>query len=143
MIKVEKMSKDAKASIKRVTVSGESDITLYPGMLMNLKELSSLKLVSGSVTYSIDEMEIITQHAKPNVKNDPVPSSVPDVSASIDAYNNSSSDSGAINSSTSAISSSVSDGTADLSNASNTTTGNTETAPKKVGRSVGRTVKAK
>ena len=143
MIKIEKMSKDAKASIKRVTVSGESEIGLYAGMLMSLRELSTLKVLSGSVTYSIDEMEIITQHAKPNVNTTNVSDSVSNVSDSINTTITNSNSSDPSNSPTSTISSSVSDGTADLSNAGNNISGNTETIPKKVGRSIGRTVKAK
>ncbi len=57
MIKIEKVSGDTLASITR---AGAGKVKVYPNMLLSNVEFDTLDLEYGSITYSIDEMELKT-----------------------------------------------------------------------------------
>ena len=57
MIKIEKISPNIRATIER---SGAGKVTVYVGMLLSKAEFETLKFDIGSITYSIDELEVVT-----------------------------------------------------------------------------------
>lgn len=67
MIKIEALLNGCKATIVR---HGHS-MPVYLGMLMTLEELETLKLLSGSITYSVEEVDVITKHHEPEPVNQP------------------------------------------------------------------------
>lgn len=70
MVKVEALLNGCKATIIR---HGNS-MPVYLGMLMTREELETLKVLSGSITYSVDEIEVITKHCEVPTKQDVVES---------------------------------------------------------------------
>ncbi len=83
MIKIEKISPNIRATIER---SGAGKVTVYVGMLLSKAEFETLKFDIGSITYSIDELEVVTitkdTSNEPVVENPAIPSTintVPDV----------------------------------------------------------------
>ncbi len=85
MIKIEKISPNIRATIER---SGAGKVTVYVGMLLSKAEFETLKFDIGSITYSIDELEVVTitkdTSNEPVVENPAIPSTintVPDVTA--------------------------------------------------------------
>ncbi len=66
MVKIEALLNNCKATIIR----HGSPMPVYLGMLMTKEELSTLKILNGTITYSIEETEVITQHSQ---QNDPKP----------------------------------------------------------------------
>lgn len=63
MIKFERLSKDAKATIVRNGVQQP----VYLGMTLSSSELESLVVSAGTVLYTIDETEVVEVSAKPAV----------------------------------------------------------------------------
>lgn len=83
MIKIEKISPNIRATIER---QGAGKVNLYQGMLLSRTEFDTLKFDIGSITYSIDELEVVTitkdTSNEPVVENPAIPSTintVPDV----------------------------------------------------------------
>lgn len=68
MIKVEALLNDCKATIIR----HGKPMPIYLGMLMTREELETLKILKGSVTYSVEETDVITNHYEPEVDDKPV-----------------------------------------------------------------------
>jgi len=68
MIKIEALLNGGKATIIR----HGNTMPVYLGMLMTKEELDTLKLLSGSITYSVEELDVITKHYEPEpVANQP------------------------------------------------------------------------
>lgn len=60
MIKFERLSKDSKATVIRNEVAQP----VYVGMTVSSKELDTLKVISGSVLYTVDEKQIVEVYAE-------------------------------------------------------------------------------
>jgi len=83
MIKIEKLSTGIRATIER---QGAGKVSLYHGMLLSRTEFDTLKFDTGSITYSIDELEVVTitkdTSNEPVIENPAIPNTtntVPDV----------------------------------------------------------------
>lgn len=61
MIKIEALLNGCKATIIRYG----KPMPVLRGMLMTKEELETLKLYNGSITYSIEETEVVTKHYEP------------------------------------------------------------------------------
>lgn len=75
MIKFERLSKDAKATIVR----NDAVQPVYLGMVVTSKELETLTVSSGTVLYTVDEEKVIEVHAstktqepQPELTSEPV-----------------------------------------------------------------------
>ncbi len=58
MVKIEALLNNCKATIVR---HGQT-MPVYLGMLMSQEELQSLQILSGTVTYSVEEIDVVTKH---------------------------------------------------------------------------------
>lgn len=70
MIKIEQLTEGTKATIER---TGAGTVGVYPGMLLSRGEFDTLKVTSGVVTYSIDELEVKTVEAPKAVPKAVIP----------------------------------------------------------------------
>ncbi len=69
MYKIESVSEGAKVTIIRY---GE-EMSVFPGLSVTYDEVKAMNVVKGSVTYSINEKELVTlEEAKPVVPIKPV-----------------------------------------------------------------------
>ena len=57
MIKIEQLTEGTKATIER---TGAGKVNLYPNMLLTRSEFDTLCFTLGSITYSVDELEVTT-----------------------------------------------------------------------------------
>jgi hypothetical protein len=74
MIKFERLSKDAKATIVR----NEKKQPVYTGMTVSREELSTLTVITGTVLYTVDEKDIVEVSAKAEPAPKPVQVAVTD-----------------------------------------------------------------
>ena len=72
MIKIEQLTEGTKATIER---TGAGKVNLYPNMLLTRSEFDTLSYTVGSITYSIDELEVvtITKDTSESIKATPAP----------------------------------------------------------------------
>lgn len=67
MIKIEALLNNCKATIIR----HGKPMPVYLGMLMTREELETLKILQGTITYSVEETDVITKHYEADPKPEP------------------------------------------------------------------------
>lgn len=65
MVKIESINGCVTATIKR----GNTETPVFKGQLLHMHDIETLKVVGGSLEYSIDELELVTVEGLPVITN--------------------------------------------------------------------------